>query len=245
MDKEVYRINKNIILGNGQISQALQPFLNNFLVYDKGEWNDLPQTENNILNICIPYTQAFESIVSEAINIFSPKIVLVHSTVKPGTCESLKCAYSPIMGRHENDFKQDIQKYVKYVACNEIEYKSIAKEFDLMMNFWGENTAELEYSKIMSTTYMAWNLIFQKLMHKDCEDENFDFDKCYKLWNENYNNGAKEKFKRPIYDYDSNPLFGGHCLSPNLDLYDNFMTKLLKEWVLNKGELNITSHRNY
>jgi len=238
------KIYKNIILGNGQVTNAIKDhFRIPPHIYDKGEWEGLKDTECYLLHICIPYNEDFKEAVQRAKLLFHPKIVLIHGTVPPGTSKELGASYSPVMGRHEYNFKIDMMSYVKYFAGREQDYKEIKESINLSWEYWGDNTSELEYSKIMSTSFMYWNLIFSKLMHKDCEHEGFDFDKVYKKWNKNYNQGVRPNWQRPIYDYDDNPIAGGHCLGNNLKLYDNFITQLLREWEKNKGELNMISHK--
>ena len=97
---------------------------------------------------------------------------------------------------------------------------------------------ELAYSKIMCTNYMYWNLIYEKMMFNTCKARGYNFDKCYREWNKNYNQGIAMKhpeWTRPIYSHDNNKLPGGHCLSPNIHLDDNKISMILRAW--EKGEI--------
>lgn len=228
-----------IILGNGQISQALQSHIKFNHIYDKGEWNNLPQTQINILHICFPYSEVFNLLVNEAITVFNPKTIVIHSTVPPGTSKKHNALYSPVMGRHENDFKKDIQRYNKFCAGTEDDFHNFMQNSKLNTVYTGTNTDQLEFAKIMSTGYMYWNLIYEKIIHKECTKRGYDFDFVYTKWNRNYNNGVKEEWKRPIYTHDDNPIPGGHCLNNNIYLDDNFVNQLLKQWQETKGELTL------
>ena len=235
-------MSSNIILGAGQIAQAIEGHIVGApKMYDKGEWEHLAQTRCDILHICIPYTTTFDSIVLQAINKFSPTITVIHSTVKVGTSKKLGCEYSPVMGRHDNGFAQDLVKYAKPYAGIIAKYEIFKKNILLQTEFFTENTDELEFAKIMSTGYMYWNLIYEKSIARTCKERDYDLGVVYKQWNENYNNGVKKDWRRPIYTHNEDPLPGGHCLIPNTELDSNFINDFLREWTKKKGELHLTS----
>lgn len=232
----------NIILGNGQVANAIKPYIFDSKVYDKGEWEELEQFEDvETLNITIPYSEQFESIVSNAITVFSPDTLIIHSTVKPSTCNNLGCSYSPVLGRHENNFKIDVLKYKKMFSGAKSDYNTFIKNTKFEVEYIGENTEELEFAKVMSTGYMFWNLIYEKTIFKICNERGYKFNNVYKRWNRNYNNGVKKDWQRPIYTHDDNPLPQGHCLQPNAYLDDNFINDILKQWIDKKGDLHFIS----
>jgi hypothetical protein len=224
------------ILGNGEVAQAIKPNLTHSVkIYNIGEWETL-RKECIILHVCIPYSAEFTKIVNKAVKCLGPEFVIIHSTVKPGTTKSLsyqKSLYSPVMGRHNDNFPENIKSYTKYFAGDMEDFKSIEHWFSIPISYWGENKSELEFAKVMSTGYMYWNLIFQKMLFQECDERAFDFSKVYKRWNENYNTGLKYKhsdWQRPIYDYDPNPIPGGHCLDANIFLDKNPINDFLKKW---------------
>lgn len=236
---------KNIILGAGQVSEALQPYIVNHKVFDKGEWEQLPQHEGiKCLHVCIPYSEHFTMIVWEAIKVFDPEVTVIHSTVKPGTTDSLHASYSPVLGRHENNFKRDVKKYKKLFAGSKQDFdifKSQVKGLDLI--HFTYNTDELEFAKLQSTNYMYWCLIYEKLIFKVCQERGYKFTNVYKKWNKNYNAGVKKDWQRPIYTHDDNPIPSGHCLPNNIFLDDEFISLFLREWQRNNGELHLTSFK--
>jgi len=234
----------DIILGRGQAGKAV---FDNYLeppqVYDKGEWEDLDKVIVDMLHICIPFNDDFFGVIGKALYVFRCKILVIHSTVKPGTTRKIEHpnkVYSPIMGRHKDDFSKNIRAYNKILSGNEDDCHEVMGRFNLGMDYWGDNWDELEFAKVMSTAYMFWNLIYNKVIHKECNERGYDPKRVYNEWQRNYNtgiSGTHADWKRPIYHYDESPIPGGHCLVPNLDLDNNLITSILKDWVQSKGTM--------
>lgn len=235
----------DIILGAGQVGTAvLDNYIKPVKVYDKGEWEHLRAVGNtDFLHICIPYSDSFIDIVEDAVDVFLPEVLMIHSTVKPGTTRQItfpRKIYSPIMGRHKDNFSQNIKAYTKFMTGAEQTCKRAMEVFNLAMGYWSSNFDELEYAKIMSTSYMFWNLIYQKIVKRDCDTLGYDFNRVYQQWGKNYNQGIEGTHKdwsRPVYHSDDNPIPGGHCLVPNTELVDNLITSVLRDWVETKGKL--------
>ena len=225
---------KNVILGAGQIANALKANINGeSIMFDKGDWEALTDIDADILHICIPYSDMFTHIVETAERVFSPTVTIVHSTVKPGTSDKLKCLYSPVMGRHDDDFKNNVKLYRKFIAGDSGAYEVAKTVFNVTCEYWGENTTELEYSKIMSTSRMYWDLVYQKEIQRDCESLGFDFRNVYFRWTDNYNAGIRTnhpQWERPVFTKMDTEFPGGHCLKNNLDLLDNTITGMIKAW---------------
>jgi len=224
----------NIILGAGEVGSVLKESLHGApKTYDKGQWEGETHIECDYLHIAIPYTENFKRIYEEAEKIFSPDIIVIHSTVKPGTSKDLQCLFSPVMGRHEDDFINNVRVYRKMFAGDKKQYNEIKGQFKLECEYWNENTSELEYSKVMSTTRMYWDLIFNKEIARECKKYGFEFNNVYARWTDNYNAGIELKhwnWKRPIYTEMIDKFPGGHCLRPNIHLADNEITMIIKAW---------------
>jgi len=232
----------NVILGNGQVANAIKPHIKNAITFDQGEWEKLPQQEDTaILHIAIPYSDQFSTIVCDAMNVFNPRHIIIHSTVKPGTSRSLGAAYSPVLGRHANNFKKDVLRYKKLISGSNEAYEAFKRSSKFKIDYVSDNTDELEFAKVMSTGYMYWNLLYEKMIFKECNDRGYKFNNVYKKFNKNYNEGVKSDWTRPIYTHNDDPVPGGHCLPNNIYLDDNFINAILKEWQENKGELHFIS----
>jgi hypothetical protein len=137
------------------------------------------------------------------------------------------------MGRHEDDFINNVKLYRKMIAGDEKQYEIIKDQLKLKCEYWNENTTELEYAKVMSTTRMYWDLILNKEIAKDCDRYGFDFKNVYSRWTDNYNAGIEVShwnWRRPIYTKMETEKPGGHCLQPNINLVDNDITMFIKAW---------------
>ena len=102
------------IVGHGQVGQAVAKLysetdtskswfsFDKILIYDpyQGMMDDISDVD--ILNVCIPYTKDFVSIVKD---LPTPKwYTVIHSTVPVGTTEKFghKFLHSPVRGVHPN-----------------------------------------------------------------------------------------------------------------------------------------------
>lgn len=196
----------------------------------------------DILHICIPYNEKFESIVLKNLKEIKPKFIIIDSTVKPGTTQSLYkkskalLIHAPIIGIHPH-----LYKYLKVFkkplgAVNTKAYALAKKHFnDLGVKTQCFDTPfESELAKIMSTTYYAWNIIFEKYLYSLCLKHNANFDQVYVKWNKMYNLGykkSKPNVIRPILKHMPGPI-GGHCLIPNVKILDQWLKDDFTRFIL-------------
>lgn len=232
-------MNKHVILGYGEVGKVIELNVRGKVYhFDKGEWENSDASESlgpDILHICIPYSLEFIDTTIQAIDIFMPKFVVIHSSVPDGTCDNINedVLYSPVIGRHQDDFSYSSRHFAKYIAGKRELYDGVADMFEYIVDYWGPNRAELEYAKIMSTSYMYWCLVYEKTIHRECKERGYDPAKVYKRWNRNYNDGYSEMYPewmRPIYDHFDDRKPGGHCLSPNIEMTNCFVNDILKKW---------------
>lgn len=230
---------KHIILGKGEVAGAVSSTLlrGKIIFYDKGEWDNLQNQKGGVLHITIPYNKDFVQIGNEAIKVFKPQFVIVHSTVKPDTTLQLMHnhkLYSPIRGRHENNgLSTSVQKFVKFFSgCLET-FDYLKPLWNLQIEYTGENTSELEYMKIASTNYMYFCLVYEKTIFEECKKNGWDFDTVYTRSNETYNEGylvTNPNFVRPVYSHNNDKFPGGHCLRPNIHLHSDRVSKFLDQY---------------
>ena len=130
---------KVLVVGLGEVGRPLFELLDesgSFIVhgYDLDEAkmskvgqhkNDLPK-EVDVLHVCIPCVsqEKFVTIVAKYARQFKPKLVIINSTVMPGTTkevsEHCKClvAHSPVRGVHKSleQMKWELKRWTKYVG---------------------------------------------------------------------------------------------------------------------------------
>jgi len=227
----------DVILGMGEVGETLF----NLLVDRKFDCIGIDldnskcknYTENKIienpqyLHVCLPgELTGFTDIVVNWINkIKNIKVVIIHSTVKPGTTKtiqekfSMPILFSPVRGVHKR-FLNDIKKYTKFISFDGAEIDSKIK-IDLENRFekidWMSTTKTAELAKILvDTTYYGWLINYAQITKMICEKENVDFDEMWKFADEIHENLGNRPKMFP-------GIIGGHCVIPNLNLvkYEN------------------------
>ena len=227
----------DIILGMGEVGETLFDLLidrkfdcigidlddSKCKNYTKNEIIENPQ----YLHVCLPgELEKFTDIVIEWINkIKNIQVVVIHSTVKPGTTKSVQerssipILFSPVRGVHRR-FLDDIKKYTKFISFNGTEINSKIKK-DLENRFekvdWMSTTKTAELAKILvDTTYYGWLINYAQITKMICEKENVDFDEMWKFADEIHENLGNRPKMFP-------GIIGGHCVIPNLNLveYEN------------------------
>ena len=227
----------DIILGMGEVGETLFDLLVDrkfdCIGIDLEDSKCKNYTENKIienpqyLHVCLPgELEKFTDIVIEWINkIKNIQVVVIHSTVKPGTTKSIQerssipILFSPVRGVHRR-FLDDIKKYTKFISFDNTEINSEIKK-DLEKRFkkveWMSTTKTAELAKILvDTTYYGWLINYAQITKMICEKENVDFDEMWKFADEIHENLGNRPKMFP-------GIIGGHCVIPNLNLveYEN------------------------
>jgi len=227
----------DIILGMGEVGETLFDLLIDrkfdCIGIDLDDSKCKNYTENEIienpqyLHVCLPgELEKFTDIVIEWINkIKNIQVVVIHSTVKPGTTKtiqersSIPILFSPVRGVHRR-FLDDIKKYTKFISFDGTEINSKIKK-DLENRFekvdWMSTTKTAELAKILvDTTYYGWLINYAQITKMICEKENVDFDEMWKFADEIHENLGNRPKMFP-------GIIGGHCVIPNLNLveYEN------------------------
>ena len=227
----------DIILGMGEVGETLFDLLVDrkfdCIGIDLEDSKCKNYTENKIIenpqyiHVCLPgELEKFTDIVIEWINkIKNIQVVVIHSTVKPGTTKSIQerssipILFSPVRGVHRR-FLDDIKKYTKFISFDNTETNSEIKK-DLENRFkkveWMSTTKTAELAKILvDTTYYGWLINYAQITKMICEKENVDFDEMWKFADEIHENLGNRPKMFP-------GIIGGHCVIPNLNLveYEN------------------------
>ena len=230
----------DVILGMGEVGQTLFDLLVDrkfdCVGIDLDNSKCKKYSENEViknleyLHVCLPgELTGFTDIVLNWINkIKNIEVVIIHSTVKPGTTKiiqeklSIPILFSPVRGVHKR-FLNDIKKYTKFISSDEKEVDLKIKK-DLENRFekidWMSTTKTAELAKILvDTTYYGWLINYAQITKMICEKENVDFEEMWKFADEIHENLGNRPKMFP-------GIIGGHCVIPNLDLveYENLDT---------------------
>ncbi len=189
-----------------------------------------------ILHVCIPFSKKFITNVKKLVIKFNPEIVIIHSTISPGTTSNLQSQlkipimYSATRGVHIR-MLQDLKRYTKFFAIiHDAPKKQFAvREFKNLMKNCGVKTKQmsnpetLELGKILcDTSYLGWLINYAQLSNMIAKQYGVDYDEMWTFSDE------IQKFlgNRPKMF----PGFiGGHCVIPNLDLIHNQTLDLIKK----------------
>jgi UDP-N-acetyl-D-mannosaminuronate dehydrogenase len=251
-----------LILGLGEIGHTLFALFkdakNNFDVYgldlDEKKMRALDQSRNKFpsqmdtLHICLPCInqQNFADITVGYVKEFKPKLVIIDSTVPPGTtmkiAQGCKClvAHSPVRGVHKSveHMKWEMGRWTKYVGGANPEAAKVACFHFEKLGFKVKilkSSTETELAKLFETTYRAWMIACFQEMHRISRAFGADFDETVDFLEDTH----RLRFDRPIM-FPS--VIGGHCLIPNTELllsaYDSeFLRLLLKSNEKRKEEI--------
>ena len=236
----------DIILGMGEVGETLFDLLVDrkfdCVGIDLDNTKCKKYSENEViknpeyLHVCLPgeLTGFTDIVLNWMDKIKNIQVVIIHSTVKPGTTKiiqeksSIPILFSPVRGVHRR-FLDDVKKYTKFISFDGIEIDSKIK-IDLENRFekvdWMSTTKTAELAKILvDTTYYGWLINYAQITKMICEKENVDFDEMWKFADEIHENLGNRPKMFP-------GIIGGHCVIPNLDLieYENLdMIKKINE----------------
>ena len=227
----------DIVLGMGEVGETLFHLLEERNIDSIGIDVDSSKCKNyskndhiknpEYLHVCLPgeLSQFVDIVVNWISKIQGLKVVLVHSTVKPGTTKKIQkkskipVLFSPVRGVHKR-FLDDIKKYTKFISSDKENIDPKIK-LDLEKRFkkinWMSTTKTAELAKILvDTTYYGWLINYAQITKMICEKENIDFDEMWKFADEIHENLGNRPKMYP-------GIIGGHCVIPNLNLieYEN------------------------
>jgi UDP-N-acetyl-D-mannosaminuronate dehydrogenase len=172
-----------------------------------------------IMHVCFPFTpnSGFVETSVQYARKYKPEIIVVNSTVVPGTTRDIEkqsgvpTVYSPVRGKHTR-MRDDLKKYRKFVAGT----SSVAVE-RVAQHFSGAGLATqtvtppeaLELSKLLETTYFGLLISWAQEMDRFAKQVGAEYTEVVKLFEE--------------VDYLPKHIFqpgyiGGHCVMPNIEL---------------------------
>jgi UDP-N-acetyl-D-mannosaminuronate dehydrogenase len=251
-----------LIIGLGEIGNTLFALLNeqkkSFSVYgldlDETKMQQLGQSRNKFpsqidtMHVCLPCScqEKFTDIVVGYVEEFKPKLVIVNSTVPPGTTMKVaaRCgclvAHSPTRGVHKNaeHMMWEMKRWTKYVGgvdaaaaqAAQAHFEKLGLKVKVL-----KSCTETELAKLFETTYRAWMIACFQEMHRISRAFGADFDETVDFLEDTH----RLRLDRPVMFPD---VIGGHCLIPNtellLDAYDSdFLRLILKSNEKRKEEV--------
>ena len=237
----------DIIIGGGQVGSTISELFKIENVIDIKNPETLKKKFDDVIfmHVCITYTENFISDVVRYYIKYRPLMVVIHSTISPGTTDIISeyientVIYSPVRGVHSR-FIEDMKRYTKFYAVSGIiNHDELVKKFEdecvdsgLKIQSW-KNAKDLEFAKIMTdTTYYGWIIVYRYVTDIIAKEQGVDPEKIWEFAKEIHENLGN----RPIMKTDPNGI-GGHCVLPNLDLMHGETFNALRDVILRINEL--------
>ena len=239
------------IVGYGEIGQSLEKYYLgkefDIEILDTGKNIHTIKPNIEVMNIAIPFIgrDKFVNCVAENISKFSPKLVIIHSTVTPGTTLAVinksdfhNVVHSPVRGVHPNLY-EGLKTFVKFIGGeNEKAIKDTQNhysEIDIKSDVFGSSKST-ELAKVLSTTYYGMCIAFHNDMNNLCEKYQVKYEDVATRWNNTYNEGYKklgmDNVVRPVLYPPKNGKIGGHCVIPNAYLCREFFDSMVLDYIL-------------
>lgn len=228
-------MSKQVVLGLGEVGRAVRRVLEDDGATVYGIDQDIsdvpfPDTPKILaLHVCIPYTDGFVATVKSWQEILQVPLVIVHSTVKPDTCDPHGWVHSPVNGQHPY-LAEDLLRFRKW-------FGGVRAEFAAAL--WPGESRTLssallcELAKVLDTTRYGWEIVWAKEAAALCEEYELPWESVLSLWTNDYNAGyhaaGKGRYQRSDLIPVGGPI-GGHCVIPNLGLLpDSFFPAVVIE----------------
>jgi len=211
--------------------------------------NRFDNFSTKFLHICITFNGKFLNEVKHLKKKFSPKGIVIHSTISPRTTKKIQekirdipIIYSPTRGVHKR-MLYDLKRYTKFYSLekNAPNARRASLQYDTLMKKCGVKTKKmsspitLELAKIVvDTSYYGWLINYAQLSNMTALKHNVDYNEMWSFSEEIHKFLGNRPKMYPGY-------IGGHCIIPNLDLISDKTFNLIKE--INSDYSKILSKR--
>jgi UDP-N-acetyl-D-mannosaminuronate dehydrogenase len=234
-------MSKHLIIGAGEIGTSFYNLLRGFADVEVRDRDSDLTGQFDYLHIAFPAfdKDSFIKAVRDYEQLYQPQTIIIHSTVAPGTIRALgeKAIHVPVRGMHPH-LEESIKTFRLYVGGNDAqrvkEVANILRQFvpDVYPLDPAKHPPETtELLKLLCTTYLGWNVLFEKEAYRLCQQYGLDFDVVYTDMNKTYNEGYTKlgdpQFVRPTLKHMPGKV-GGHCVMPNCQLLpDSYVAQLI------------------
>ncbi len=227
-----------LVVGVGEVGSALATVLGR---NEEVLCHDIePQTFEQsieVMHLCFPFTsrQQFVETALSYVRRFEPKLVIINSTVAPGTTRLLakSCkaavAFSPVRGKHSR-MVNDLLRYVKFVASTEREAAERAAhhfERNGIKTRIVDKVETLELAKLAETTYFGLLIAYAQELNRFAAQCGAEYEQILDFF--------EEIDFLPRWRYFPG-FIGGHCVIPNIQLLKQQFSSPLLDAILDSNE---------
>jgi UDP-N-acetyl-D-mannosaminuronate dehydrogenase len=176
----------------------------------------------DVMHICFPFQiKDFVGECARYIEMFSPKLTVINSTVAVGTTRAVAqragttVAYSPVRGKHAR-MLEDMRRYTKFVGgLDRSSAEQAANHFESV----GLKTKILsspeatELAKLTETTFFGLMIAWAQEVERYADQIGQNYEEIVAFYEE-------IGFFPPVKYFPG--VIGGHCVMPNIELFKRF-----------------------
>jgi UDP-N-acetyl-D-mannosaminuronate dehydrogenase len=208
-----------LVVGLGEIGQPLLEILGGAHDAAGRDIEDRSFDGVQVLHICFPYGPDFVSAAARYVSMYEPEVVVVNSTVVPGTTREIEektdvcTVYSPVRGKHAR-MKDEMRRYRKFVAGASAAAMALVEEHFAAAGIATQRMSSpeaLELAKLLETTYFGVLVAWAQEMDRFADAVDADYWETTAFLEE-------IDFFPPVTFQPG--FIGGHCVMPNLELLE-------------------------
>lgn len=230
---------KSLIVGAGQIGQALQEIFLKAHVCVMRDVDDFDCSDVEILHIAYPYSDSFVRMTKTYIEEYKPKLTIIHSSVKVGTTDQCgpNVVHSPERGRHPH-LAEQMQKFPKFIGGGTFKDRLLAQRFFAALKWETVIFDEAKWTelvKLLSNAHLALEIAWRQEVDRIAQALiGQPASGTYNAWELSYNKGHQDLGHRQLIRPIVRPApIGGHCILPCTDMlaeqYDSTFFDLIRE----------------
>lgn len=213
--------NQVLVVGLGEVGNPLLEILSR-VYHVQGKDLDEVNVDGpiDVMHICYPYKdESFIDTTVSYIQRYNPGLVIINSTVMPGTNRAVyeqteaQIAYSPVRGKHVR-MRDDMLRYTKFVAgVSEDGTRQAVQHFERtgMKTAVFSSCEALELAKLLETTYYGVLIAWAQEMERFCHAVDADYNEIMRFTEE-------IDYLPPVVFQPG--FIGGHCVISNSFLLD-------------------------
>jgi UDP-N-acetyl-D-mannosaminuronate dehydrogenase len=208
-----------LVVGLGEVGGPLLQILREAHHAAGRDIEDRPFDGVQILHLCFPYSADFVSSASRYVSLYEPEVVVVNSTVVPGTTREIQektgvpAVYSPVRGKHAR-MTDELRRYRKFVAGTSAQAVGRVEDHFAAAGMTTRRMSfpeTLEPAKLLETPSVGVLVAWAQEMDRFTEAVDADYWETTDFFSE-------IDFFPPVGFQPG--YIGGHCVMPNLELLE-------------------------
>jgi UDP-N-acetyl-D-mannosaminuronate dehydrogenase len=208
-----------LVVGLGEIGGPLLDILRGAHDAAGRDIEDHPFDGVQVLHLCFPYSSDFVPSASRYVSLYEPGVVVVNSTVVPGTTREIQektgvpAVYSPVRGKHAR-MTDELRRYRKFVAGTSAQAVGLVQDHFAAVGITTRRMSSpeaLELAKLLETTYFGVLVAWAQEMDRFAGAVDADYWEAIDFFKE-------IDFFPPVGFQPG--YIGGHCVMPNLELLE-------------------------